>query len=262
MLPLAPPSKATCARLRKLHTRKGRSASGRFLAEGPKVVLEAFRAGLVCHAVVVSDDIAEEDMLAVEKFGTCFPMDGLSMARPSDFKRLATTQSPQGVVAEFDQPPQPVFEQIGEAGGLLIILDGLQDPGNVGTAVRSAAALGATNLVVTTGSVDLWNPKTVRASAGALFRVLVWNEIESNQLADLLSEKDLTVWTAAPVGQSVFELTSIPDRLAIVFGNESRGVGPSWPDCERICIPMENGVESLNVATAVATILGLLKGKA
>jgi TrmH family RNA methyltransferase len=243
-------------RLRKLQSRKGREEYGRFLAEGPKVVLEALHAGLECHAVLVDRDaIAKETIHSILR--EISPESPFTL-EPKDFGILCATKTPQGILAEFSQPIPPAMSLLKDLDGTLLVLHELQDPGNVGTAIRCAAGLGAEGVLTTTGCVDVWNPKTVRAAAGALFRIPVWRGIEPTTARSAFEEYGYEIWVADAKGDPVFEIQEVPRRAALVFGNESRGAGNSWGTAgfsRRIGIPLNRGVESLNVATAVAALL-------
>jgi len=252
----APLPKTRLSRLRKLQTRKGREEASRFLAEGPKVIEEAIRAGLVCHTLaVVESRLTDFSRLEI-------PADRVFFAGDKEFRFVCGTQTPQGLLAEFERPPALPVEKIAESVAPLLVLDEIQDPGNVGTAVRCAAGLGCGGVLLTKGSVDLWNPKTVRASAGALFRVPTWEDLDPRALIRLLQESGFRIWIADARGESLFELAEIPRRLAIVFGNEARGARAVWdefPGARRIGIPLTAGVDSLNVGAAVAAMLTGLK---
>lgn len=260
MHPYPRPSKTTIARIRKLQTRKGREEMGRFLAEGQKVTGEALRMGLHCHALLLSESLPEEDRLELE---ASLPpeVNGLVSSLPEkEFVTLCGTVTPQGLLAEFDQPQVPPLFEVGKEGPLLLILDEVRDPGNLGTAIRCAAALGADGVILTKGCADLWNPKTVRATAGSVFRIPVWAGIPGAEVVKELGDRGFTVWVASPSGEPL-RGKSRPPKLAIVAGNESRGAGDAWekaPGAKMVSVPMRRGVESLNVGTAVAAILAIV----
>ncbi len=263
MQPLQPASKALISRIRKLQSHKGREESGRFPAEGTKVVRECLSAGMRCHALIFADDFpapVEEELRAM-----LLPLSPATMAvmERSDFDRLCGTQSPQGVLGEFDQPAMPELSLLESGLPLIIILDGVQDPGNVGTSIRVAAGLGAEGLLLTPGCADLWNPKVVRASAGAVFRIPVWKGIETSKAIRILMSAGYAIWIADATGEPLFKETKIPTPLALVLGNEAHGASPAWFEAkrsQRIGLPMAHGVESLNVGTALAAMLGWMRG--
>jgi len=187
----------------------------------------------------------------------------LAMMERTGFDRLCGTQTPQGVIGEFDQPAAPSLSPLESGLSLIVVLDEVQDPGNVGTSIRVAAGLGAEGVLLTQGCADLWNPKVVRASAGAVLHVPVWRGINSGDAAQILSSARYTFWIADASGESLFSETRIPERLVLVLGNESHGASLSWLEVQgarRIGLPMDHGVESLNVGTALAALLGSIRG--
>jgi len=253
-----PPSKATLSRLRKLQRKKGRDDLGSFLAEGPKVVAEAFHANLSCRSLLLAEDFAlPPDVEALLGSGR-LPRDRVFTLPSRKFYSLCSTQTPQGILAEFKLPQSAVLTLLGKIGRPVVVLHEVQDPGNVGTAIRCTAALGGGGVLLTEGCADLWNPKTVRASAGACFRLPIWTGLSpSGAKAALIKYRD-EIWVADAKGSSVREIEAHSGRLAIVFGNESRGVGDFYrdaPSARLVGIPMQGGVESLNVGVAVGIML-------
>lgn len=263
MQPIQPPSKTLLSRIRKLQTRKGREESHRFLAEGYKLVKECLTAGVCCHSLIFSDDFPESCQEELTSWLLPLAHVTATMMDRAAFDRLCDTQTPQGVLGEFDQPAAPGLFMLESGLGLVIVLDEVQDPGNVGTSIRVAAGLGAGGVVLTHGCADLWNPKVVRASAGAVFHIPVWSGVNSMEMAQLLPSKGYAVWVADASGASLFEEKKSPERLALVMGNEAHGASLAWfeiPGSKRIGLPMAHGVESLNVGTALAAILGWIRG--
>jgi len=146
------------------------------------------------------------------------------------------------------------------AGGLLV-LDAVQDPGNFGTLVRTAEAMGMAGILALRGTVDPWNPKAVRAAAGSTFRVPIfqgsWEDARPR-----LRAADVEVWAADPLGEPVYGGEPAPERLALVLGNEGRGVSGRVLDDShrRVRVPTAGSVESLNVAVAGALLVDRIFG--
>jgi TrmH family RNA methyltransferase len=169
------------------------------------------------------------------------------------FRAATQTVTPQGVIAIGRVHEASVSEAIGSAQGArwpLIVLDGVQDPGNVGAICRTAAAAGAPALAVLPGSADPFGPKAVRASAGNVFRLKVarvhWKDLD-----------ELAGYGAASSGGAALADTPIESAGMIVLGSEAHGL--SRKDLELVTIPVAGGVESLNVAAAAALILFEIK---
>ena len=166
------------------------------------------------------------------------------------FGTIATTETNQGVMA-LVRPPEWSIEQLFRGQSLVVVLDGIQDPGNAGTIVRAAEAFGATGVMFLKGTVSPYNPKTLRASAGSLFRVPVVAGIDS------LLRDDVDIYAAMPFSGSE-KLAGDVDftrPCAIVIGSEGRGVSKELQGiAENIAIPTV-AVNSLNAAVAASVIL-------
>ncbi len=165
------------------------------------------------------------------------------------FRAATQTVTPQGVMAIArvrEASPPEVIEAAREAGWPLVVLDGVQDPGNVGAICRTAAAAGAPALAILPGSADPYGPKAVRASAGNVFRLKVararWKDLEG------LDGFGAAASSGAPLAEAPIESAGM-----IVLGSEAHGL--SRPDLALVTVPLTEGIESLNVAAAAALIL-------
>ncbi len=186
---------------------------------------------------------------------------GLEHVRVSEaeFESAADTDQPQGVLAIAEQPERALASLALPAHARLLVLDGIQDPGNVGTLLRSAAALGAAATVVLPGTVDPWNAKVVRSAAGHQFEhppVLA----TLDELRGYLASQAVALWGADAAGSSV-DAAAAPARLAIAVGNEGNGLSAELrAACDGfVSIPMVAGAESLNVAVAAGILLHVLR---
>jgi TrmH family RNA methyltransferase len=176
-----------------------------------------------------------------------------------EFASAAETESPQGILAVADIPERTLDGLVLPAVARLVVLDGIQDPGNVGTIVRTAAALGAIATVALPGTVDLWNAKVVRSAMGALFThqalATSWEALQS-----YLTAHSVPLWSADADGSPLPDVN--PPRLALAVGNEGAGVSDVIRErSERqISIPIKKKeVESLNVAVATGILLYALR---
>lgn len=177
---------------------------------------------------------------------------------PPDLRELADTVTPQPVLA-IARIPRWDWPDVG--ANSILLLDGVQDPGNLGTLLRTGAAFGIAGLVCLPGTADPWSPKTVRASAGAGLMVPVlragWDETREHLLA-----RALPLWAADPRGEPLARGGRTPSPLAIALGSEPHGLsdGVKRAADRMIAIRMAGAVESLNVATSGAIILDRLLG--
>ena len=222
-------------RLRRLARRR---EPGFALLEGPRVVAEAVAAGAELEVLVVreGDDFAVEASRRV------------TLAREL-FRSISQTVTPQGVVAIARVRESTASEAIAAARGArwpLVVLDRVQDPGNVGAICRTAAAAGAPALAVLEGSADPFGAKSVRASAGNVFRLTVarasWDDLA-----------ELDGYGAAAAGGAPLTESPIENAGMIVLGSEAHGL--SRTNLKLVTIPLGDGVESLNVAAAAALLL-------
>lgn len=178
------------------------------------------------------------------------PADRIVVVARTAFSKLGAEEGANAVIAAMLKPAVDVAPR---ASGLRLCLDGVQDPGNVGTLIRTAAAAGATAVVLGRGCADAWSPKTLRAGMGGQFRVAI--EIEVDLAQWLAAESGRVVAADAQGERTVFE-TDLTGDIAIVLGSEGQGL--SEPVRHRVCefvrIPMVAGIESLNVAAAGAIL--------
>jgi TrmH family RNA methyltransferase len=172
-----------------------------------------------------------------------------------DLAELAATEHPQGVVAIIE-PRRWTFDQIKlDRQGVVLLLDAVQDPGNVGTMIRTAWALGAAGVVALPGTAELTNPKVLRATMGAAFRLPTLAAPPDDTLSWCLA-RGLELWVAAADGESVRSARR-SGALALALGNEGAGVGLQLAAAasRRVAVPQRAGAESLNVAVAAGILL-------
>ncbi len=228
-----------------------RNETGRVGIEGEHLLSEAIRSGLDISAVFYrtgSESLLDRIALAPETEVLELPED--------IFASAVATESPQGIAALVAPRTFSLPDIVNVAKPLLVIAVALQDPGNLGTLIRSAEAFGASGVVTLPGTVSPWNPKALRASSGSAFRLPVVAATEE-ELFPLLRQSRIPI-LAAVAGRaqnaSVFDLTG---AAAILIGNEGRGLSPEMIDAadERITIPCPGPVESLNAAIAASILL-------
>lgn len=240
--------------IRDLHRRRGRERRGLALAEGVRLVEEVLAAGVTCRAVVTSPQLEATERGRTLKAALAARGPVTEMA-DEELAGLASTEHPQGVLAVVVPPAWQLADirPIGPAA--VIILDGVQDPGNVGTIIRTALGLGAAGVVSLPGTVETTNPKTLRAAMGASFRLPVVSASEEI-LAPWLEAQRFTLAVTAADGVP-FEPARVPARVALILGNEGGGVGSSLGRTAglRLAIPLASSVESLNVAVAAGIFL-------
>ena len=234
-----------------LARRRERRATGRHLVEGPHAVGEALAAGVVETVFIAApQDLPPGDLEVPGGLDVPTDVEVVAVAEHV-LAHLADTATPQGIVAVArDVTVEPVDLP---ADGLLVVLDRLADPGNVGGIVRTADAAGAAGVVCLAGSADVLGPKAVRAAAGSTYHLPLAAEVEIEALVDLVrAHSRRLVGLQARAPRSVLDLSPGHGALALVLGSEAHGLDPRLAEHldERVSVPMRGGAESLNVAVA------------
>ena len=246
--------------LSKLPERKFREATGLYLAEGVKLTGEALAAGIRPETVLFSESFAVTDTAASLAEKTAQTGAPVTVLSDSAFEKVSTEHSPEGVIAVLPTGGELCRTEgfaDWQAGRRLLMLDGIRDPGNLGTILRSAEALG-TGGVILSDCADLYNPKTVRAAMGALFRLPVYRTDDPLGIIAEMRQNGRRVYAAA-LGEHTLTLGAYEtrDTDCAVIGNEGHGLSRDVIDaCDAaLRIPMSGGAESLNAAAASVCIL-------
>lgn len=247
---------------RDLRRRKARERQGLFVAEGIRTVEELTDAPIRVRGVLAApalDATPRGAALRASLLARGVPVLDVTDA---ELASAADTDTPQGVVAIAEQPAtgvDDVLSRLGD-GGCVLMLDAVQDPGNAGTMLRSAAALGAVGVLAMPGTVDLWSAKVVRSAMGALFRRPVahgeWAALDPALAAGV------TLWGADASGHAVGRAAADrPARLLLAVGNEGAGLSAEARAraARLVAIPIAGDVESLNAAVAAAILLYALR---
>jgi TrmH family RNA methyltransferase len=244
--------------------------------EGPKLVEDALRSGLQAEALLVSESGEASDLerilRAAGESEAGIPRSRVMRTTDKLFAAVAGTETPQGVAALFVQPSWEFDDVVRGAtaadgslrgdAALVVVMAAVQDPGNIGTIVRSAEAFGATGVVTTRGSADPWSPKALRASAGSGLRVPVLRGMAIPVLLAQLRVAGVKIvaassHSAAVAGAGADAVADLREPVAIFIGNEAAGLPPEIEHVAdaRISIPMSAAVESLNAGVAASVVL-------
>jgi RNA methyltransferase, TrmH family len=252
-------SQAMLRAARRLLRRKDRQSSRRFLAEGRQAISEALRhPGAVIELIVADDNVdRQRDLLT-----TAADTGVRTVIAPSRAVReLATTVTPQGVVAVCQMVDIPSKDALAGSPRLVVLCDHVRDPGNLGTVIRCADAFGADAVLVSLDSVDIYNAKTVRATTGSLFHVPLAIEVDLAEAVTLARDTGLQVFGADAAAPCTINDLAQSGKLARptmwVLGNEAWGMPPEHTGLldRLVALPLYGHAESLNLSTAAAVFL-------
>ncbi len=226
---------------------KSRYESGSYVVEGIRMFREIPQQLII--GVYASESFAEKNRDLLSDVSCEIVADKV-------FSKLSDTVTPQGILCEVSMPEYTI-EDVVSGGGqepFVILTDALQDPGNLGTIIRCAEAAGASGIIMSKDTVDVYNPKTVRSTMGSLFRVPHIYKDDIAEVAAGLAEKGFTVAAAELGGSKMYDEPDYRGPVAIFIGNEGNGLKPESIAAanEKIIIPMCGKVESLNAAVAAS----------
>lgn len=221
-----------------------------FLVDGPVLVAEALASGLALEALFVEPEADGAVVAAARAEGVA-----VTEVAAGSLRKVLDLVNPQSMVAVALQLRHEMATVLADAATRrrpVLALVGIQDPGNAGTLIRVAEAAGCAGVVLTRGSVDLWNPKTVRATAGAVFRVAVATGVDAGALLDAAGAAGVATLATVSAGGVAPESCDLGGACVLLVGAEARGLPAAVEAAAtgRVGIPMAGSVESLNAAVA------------
>lgn len=220
------------------------------VAETFHLLEEALRSDAAVRAVIAAESVRT----TVEKHIGGLSSIPVVVVADDVFPLISATETSQGVIA-LVKPAPWTLEQLFRGRSLVVVLDGLQDPGNAGAIVRAAEAFGATGVLCIKGTASPWNPKTLRASAGSIFRIPVMAGLDADLARASLEQRRLDIYATVPSGGRPLTGVDLTRRCAFIIGSEGRGVsGRLRHQATDLRIPTA-GVESLNAAMAAGILL-------
>lgn len=239
---------------RKLMKRGIRDARREFLVEGAMGVEQALQNGGRMIALFV--DESGNNIAELSRAARARKVPVMEVAEPV-MRAIASTATPPGLVAVCEFVDWGAADLLRRKLSLVVVLAGVRDPGNAGTIVRSCAAIGVDALFLGDTTVDIYNPKFVRATAGSMFNLPFARNVEIPWLLEELGKGALNRIAADPKGDVVYDQVDLNVPTAFILGNEARGVAPGVAEaCDAlVSIPMTDAVESLNVGMAATVLL-------
>ena len=246
---------------RDLKRRKSREKHSLFVAEGVRAVEELAASSIEIVGVLAAPQL--EDAPRGARLRQTLEQGSIEITSVNEleFRSAAETESPQGVLA-IAKIPEFSLENLRARERLrILVLDAVQDPGNVGTILRTAAALSVDATVALPGTVDIWNAKVVRAAMGASFRHPAFHS-SSEELFSFLDSSAIALWGAEMDGSSI-NAASPPEKLALAVGNEGAGLSSNVraKSSRLVSLPISSAVESLNVSVATGILLYQLRNE-
>ena len=247
-------------RILALKRRRVRETESKYLIEGIRLCEEAVDSTPLLEQLIFCRESLDRNERLARLFDSAVEKNlPIQQTNRRAFQGMCETQSPQGVLGVV-QMPQWDRSRILNAQANFLILDRISDPGNLGMILRTAEAAGAAAVFLTRGSVELFNPKVVRATMGAIFRLPVFAKENPDDLLESLSERNISL-VAASVGGIPYHQLDKLKRVALLLGNEAYGIDSALVEKadQTISIPMAEPVNSLNVAVAAGILLYKVK---
>lgn len=229
---------------------KIRNAEDLFVAEGPKMLQEAPREQI--EKVYLSESYIQK-----QRQGRLLEDIPCEAVQDSVFKVMCDTQTPQGVLCLIRQYHYTLEQLLEKKNPLILILENIQDPGNLGTMMRTAEGAGVDGVILSPGCVDMYNPKTIRSTMGSIYRVPFFRAENLEEVLGELKKRSVRTFAAYLTGESCYDKEDYTGGTAFLLGNEGNGLTPELAACADTCIqiPMEGKLESLNVSAASAVLL-------
>lgn len=235
---------------KKLKERKNRNKSNKYIIEGFRLVQEAFKANVDIDYLIVTKDGSEK----IEQFLSDYITEQIKIYQVSDnlFKELVSTENPQGILAIINMNVKPMNFN----GNFYLLCDKLQDPGNIGTIIRTAHAAGVQGIILTKGTVDIYNEKAIRSTMGSIFYIPIHYDDDLSLVKSLKSEGFKLIVTSLDTDKDFFQ-EDLRGKVILTVGNEGNGVSDEVFNLAdtKVKIPMPGNAESLNVAIATSVIM-------
>lgn len=227
---------------KKLHKRKHRQHKQRFLIEGFHLIEEAYASKWNIIKVIVQKGVSIPNWCTSQQ---------IEMVDASVFQEIAQTETPQGIAAVVEMKESQFVQD-----GHMLLIDAVQDPGNLGTIIRTADAAGFSDIILGHGTVDLYNDKVIRASQGSVFHANI-TQANLTEVIPNLKKRDYTIWASALEGAASLYEVKVPEKVALILGNEGAGVDNVLLEeaDEKVTIPIYGQAESLNVSVAAGIFM-------
>jgi TrmH family RNA methyltransferase len=239
-----------------LLTKKHRKTENKFIVEGKKSVLEGLDSSYECEIIFITNKFNEENDDTIVKIAK--KKKKIVTLKQIEFQKLSDAETPQGIAAVFIKPKLNPAQITSLANDIVVMLDNISDPGNLGTIIRNCDWFGIKNILLSENIVDYTNPKVIRASMGSVFHLNLYEDAEVGLLNNL-KKSGFEILCADTEGENVFTYKSDKKKI-LILSSESHGPSKEIEKIsdKKICIPRIGNAESLNVASASAVLLAFL----
>ena len=247
-------SKSRLKNILALRSKKFRGEQNLFLIEGYRLCQEALQSDFRVETLLIySDSLSPQNLNEITKLAQYKQVEILEIQQ-SEVKRLAETVNSQGVFCIIQQKKIELDTVLNKDNQLIVIISEGQDPGNVGTIIRTCDWFGITAIFLSKGTVELYNPKVIRSTMGSIFHLQIVEQVELDNLLPRLSQMGYHIFGTDVNGQYNYNQTNYPRPLALVIGNENKGINNNlFKYFDRtIKIPSYGKAESLNMAVAAS----------
>lgn len=239
-----------------LLTKKYRKAENKFIVEGKKSVLEGINSSYKCEIIFVTNKFSEENSDTINEITAS--KNRVVTLKEKEFQKLSDTKTPQGVAAVFLKPKLDSAQLSSIDDKLIVMLDNISDPGNLGTIMRNCDWFGIKNILMSKNIVEYKNPKVIRSSMGSVFHLNIFEGIDTETLLKL-KQQGYEILCADLEGENIFTYRSEKKKV-MILSSESHGPAKEFESIsdKKISIPKIGNAESLNVASASAVLLAIL----
>ena len=237
--------------IKKLKERRFRQKEGKFILEGFRLIEEAAKANMEIEYIILSQ--GNEEKLHNSSLKEVINEDKIYVFSSSLFLQISSIEHPLGVIAVVKNKKMTIDLD----GGFFLVCDKVQDPGNLGTIIRTGHAAGVDGIILTKGTVDIYNDKTIRSTMGSIFYVPIFYDDEDFSIIKKLKDNGVALVTTSLEESKNFFEENLKGKIMLAVGNEGNGISNELFELasKKVKIPMPGGAESLNVAIATSIIL-------
>lgn len=240
---------------------KKRNQEKKFMIEGYRIVKQAMQCSATIDYIVYNDEFLNKD--EHKEFIQGLELEGYKMYKTTNklFKEMCDTEKSQGIIAVVEYKEYSLDDSLKEASDFIVVLDRIQDPGNMGTIIRTADAAGAQSIILLKGCVDVYNPKVIRSTMGSIFDINIVNCVDED--LDIIKNKGFNIVSSYLNTDNYYNRVDYGDKVALVIGNEGNGIKDEIIDKSDILvkIPIYGKAESLNAAMASGILMYEIKNK-